>query len=238
MDAVAAGACAHVDHRVANAGGLGVEDVFLAADAQREHIHQRVTVIARFEDALAAHRGHAEAVAVMSDAGHHAGEDAAVAGAGFRIVETAEAERIEHRDRTRAHGENVAQNAAGAGGGALKGLDEAGVVVRFDLEGDDVAAADIDDAGVFARPLHHQLAARRQLLQMQARALIRAVLAPHHTEDSQFGVSWLAAQNLDDLLILARRELVLGDEIGCDGDGAHGRTPATGRAASTAASMD
>src|ERR1017187_1392583 len=153
--AVAAGARAHVDDRVADARGLGIEDVFLAADAEREHVHQRVAVIARFEDALAAHGGHAEAVAVMGDAGNHAGEDAPVAGAGFGIVQTAEAERIEHRDRPRAHGENVAQNAARAGGGALKGFDEAGVVVRFDFESDDVAAADIDDAGVFARPLHH-----------------------------------------------------------------------------------
>jgi hypothetical protein len=45
-----------------------------------------------------------------------------------------------------------------------KGLDEAGVIVRFDLEGDHVAAADIDDAGVFAGALHHEFAARGQLL--------------------------------------------------------------------------
>jgi hypothetical protein len=76
----------------------------------------------------------------------------------FQDRPAAEAQRIQHRDGPRAHGENVAQNAAHAGGRALKRLDEAGVVVRFDLEGDHVAAADIDDAGVFARPLHHQLA--------------------------------------------------------------------------------
>src|ERR1017187_9059851 len=73
---------------------------------------------------------------------------------------------------------------------------------------------------------------------MEARALVRAVLAPHHAEDSQLGVSRLAAEDLDDFLILARRELVLGDQVVCDGDGAHGRTSATGRAVCAAASMD
>ena len=131
----------------------------------------------------------------------------------LRIVERAEAQRIQHRDGPRAHGEDVAQDAAHAGGRALKRLDEAGVVVRFDLEGDRVAAADIDDAGVLARPLHHQLAARRQLLQVQARALVGAVLAPHHAEDAEFGVGGLAAEERDDLLVLRRRELVLRDEL-------------------------
>ena len=111
-------------------------------------------------------------------------------GAGDRVVEAAEAERIEHGDGARAHGEDVAQDAADAGGGALEGLDEAGVVVRLDLEGDDVAAADIDDAGVFAGALHDELAAGGQLLQVQARALVRAVLAPHHAEDAELGVAW------------------------------------------------
>ena len=153
---------------------------------------------------LAADGGHAEAVAVMRDAADHAAQNAAVARAGRGIVERAEAQRIQHRDGPRAHGEDVAQDAADAGGRALERLDEAGVVVRFDLEGDDVAAADIDDAGVFAGPLHHQLAARGQLLQMQARALVGAVLAPHHAEDAEFGVARLAAQDVDDLVVFGR----------------------------------
>ena len=72
VDAVAAGARAHVDHRIAHARGLGVENVFLAADAEREDVHQRIAVVAALEDALAAHRGHAEAIAVVRDAAHHA----------------------------------------------------------------------------------------------------------------------------------------------------------------------
>ena len=195
MDAVAAGLRADVDHRIADARRLGVEDLVLPADAQREHVHQRVAVVARLEDALAADRGHAEAVAVVRDAGDHAFDDAAVARAVLRIVERAEAQRIHHRDGPRAHGEDVAQDAAHAGGRALERLDEARVVVRFDLEGDHPAVADVDDAGVLARALHHQLAARGQLLQVQARALVGAVLAPHHAEDAELGVARLAAED-------------------------------------------
>ena len=109
-------------------------------------------------------------------------------------VDRSEAQRIHDRDRPRAHGENIAQNAADAGRRALKRLDVAGVIVRFDLERDHPAAADSDDAGVLARPLHHVFAGGRELLQMNARAFVGAVLAPHHAENAQLGVARLAAE--------------------------------------------
>ena len=153
----------------------------------------------------------------MRDAAHHAFDNAAVAGHGFRrresIVNRSETNRVHHRDGPRAHGEDVAQDAAHAGGRALKRLDEARMIVRFDLEGDDVAGADIDDAGVLARPLHHALSRGRQLLQMQARALVGAVLAPHHAEDAELGVAGLAAQDRDDLFVFGVRELMQRDQI-------------------------
>jgi len=121
-------------------------------------------------------------------------KNAAVTRAGFRIVEAPEAQRVHDCHWPRAHGEDVAQDAAHARGSALERLDEAGVVVRFDLEGDDVAAAHIDDAGVFAGSLHDQLAARGQLFQVKARTLVGAVLAPHHAEDAELGVGGLASQ--------------------------------------------
>src|SRR5450432_2434913 len=180
VDAIAAGARADVDHGVADARGLGVEDLFLAADAKSEDVDQGIGAVTRLENALAADGGDAEAVAVMRDAGDHAAQDALVAGAVLGIVEAAEAPRIEHGDGTRAHGKDIAQDAADAGGRALEGLDEAGVVVGLDLEGDDVAAADIDDARVFTWSLHHQFAAGGKLFQMHAGTLVRTVLAPHH----------------------------------------------------------
>ena len=68
VDAVAAGLRAHIDDRIADAGGSRVEDFVLFADAQREDVDQRIAGVAFFEDAFAADRGNAEAVAVVRDA--------------------------------------------------------------------------------------------------------------------------------------------------------------------------
>jgi hypothetical protein len=130
----------------------------------------------------------------MRNAGHHAFEDAPVPRTGLRIVERSEAKRVHDGDRPRAHREDVAKDSADAGRCALERFDEAGVVVRLDLERDRIPMTDIDDAGIFARPHQHMLAARRQLAQVQARALVGAMLAPHHAEDAEFGVGGLAAQ--------------------------------------------
>src|SRR5215475_8383147 len=48
---------------------------------------------------------------------------------------------------------------------------------------------------------------------MNPRALIRAVLAPHHAEDSELRIPRFAAKDRDNLLVFVRRELVLCDEI-------------------------
>ena len=69
----------------------------------------------------------------------------------LRVVERAEADRVERRDRPRAHREDVAQDAAHAGRRALRRLDERRVVVALDLEDHREAVADRDGAGVLAR---------------------------------------------------------------------------------------
>src|ERR1051326_2715939 len=189
-----------------------------------------MAVVARLKEGLSADGGDAEAVSVVGDAGDHSGDDALVAGAVFGIVERAEAERVHHGDGAGAHGKNVAQNAADPGGGALEGLDKAGVIVGLDLEGDDIAAANIDDAGILARSLDDERAASGELFQVDARTLVRAVLAPHHGENAQFGVGGLAAEDADDGPIFGGRELVLGDEVRGDDCRTHAGT--------TAASMD
>ena len=93
------------------------------------------------------------------------------------------------------------------------------MIVRLDLEGAGPAVADVDDAGVLARPLHHAAAVRRQALQVHARRFVGAVLAPHHAEDAQLGEGRLAAQRLQDALVFFRREAVFPDEFGSDGLG-------------------
>jgi hypothetical protein len=80
-----------------------------------------------------------------------------------------EAQRIHDGDRTRAHGEDVAQNSTDAGGRTLEWLNERRVIVRLNLESASPAVTNVDDAGVLARALHHAAAIRRQTLQVNAR---------------------------------------------------------------------
>src|SRR5580693_3327838 len=92
------------------------------------------------------------------------------------------------------------------------------MVVRFDFEGARPSFADIDDARVLARPLHNATAASGQPLQMHARRLVGAVLAPHHAENAEFGDGRLAsAEKLFDLLVFFRREAVLANNFWSDG---------------------
>ncbi len=133
VDAVAAGAGADGDDRIADALGHRAHQFrFLVHQPDAHGVDQRVAVVRRVEHDLAGHGRHAHAVAVVADALHDAGEQVADA----RRIEAAEAERVEHRDGPGAHGEDIAQNAADARGGALIRLHGRRVVVRLDLERD------------------------------------------------------------------------------------------------------
>ena len=114
----------------------------------------------------------------------------------------AEAQRVHHRDRPRAHGEDVAHDAADAGRRALIGLDEARMVVAFHLEDAGIAVADVDHAGILARALQHPRRLGRQLAQMDARGFVGAMLAPHHAEDAELDEARLAVQQALDAAIL------------------------------------
>ena len=125
---------------------------------------------------FAADRRHAHAIAVAADAGDDAGHEMA----GLGMIGLAEAQRVHHRNGARAHGEDVAHDAADAGRRTLIRLDERWMVVAFHLENGGVAVADIDYAGVLARALQHPRRFGRQLAQMRARRFVGAMLAPHH----------------------------------------------------------
>ena len=66
-----------------------------------------------------------------------------------------EAQAVEERNRPRAHRDDVAQDPADSGRGALERLDGGRMVVALDLERDREAVAEIEDAGVLARALQH-----------------------------------------------------------------------------------
>ena len=142
VDAVATGFGADVDHRIADAGGGAEEDAVLGRDPDGHRVDQRVAVIGGVEVDLAADGRDADAVAVAADAANHAVHDPA----GARIAGEPEAERVQVGDRARAHGEDIAEDAADAGGGTLIRLDEAGVIVALHLEDGGEPLADVDDS--------------------------------------------------------------------------------------------
>ena len=139
----------------------GIEDPVGVGEAHGHGVDQDVAVVGRVEVGLAADGRHADAIAVAADAGDHARDQMP----GLRMVRAAEAQRVQIGDRPRAHGEDVAQDAADAGRRALIGLDEGGVVVALHLEDRGLAVADVDDAGILARAADHARARGRQRLQ-------------------------------------------------------------------------
>ena len=218
VDAVAPGLGADVDHRQADALGGGIENLVRAREADAHRVDEDVAVVAGVEVGLAADRRHADAIAVAADAGDDARHE--VARLGVRGI--AEAQRVEVRHGPRAHREHVAHDAADARRRALVGLDEARVVVALHLEDGAVAVAEIDDAGVLARPLDHLRAGGRQLLQPEAARFVGAVLRPHHREDAEFQERRLATDDAEQAVVLVALETVGGDHLGRDLDSVRG----------------
>ena len=166
-------------------------------DAHR--VDQAVLLVRALEVDLAADGRDPDRVAVVADPRHRALEQVARAG---RVRDLAEAQRVEHRDRPRADREDVAQDAADAGRGALERLDRARVVVRLDLERARQPVADRHRARVLARAHHEPRALGRQRLEQPPRVLVAAVLGPHQREDGELDLVRLAAQLVDDQLVL------------------------------------
>src|SRR5260370_36527665 len=92
------------------------------------------------------------------------------------------------------------------------------MIVRFDFESGDEAVADVHDAGVFARALHDELAARWEALQVNFARFVRAVLAPHHAENAQFGNVRVAPKDLLNARIFLARYAVFGGDLRSDSD--------------------
>ena len=221
MDAVAPGRGADVDDRISDPGGLGMEDALGVRQAHGHGVDQDVAVVSGVEVAFAAHGRDADAVAVAADPGDHARDQ--MPGAG--VLGASEAERVEIGDGARAHGEHVAQNPADAGRRALVGLDERRVIVAFHLEDRGLAVADVDHAGVLARPLDHPRRLRRQGLQPLLRGLVGAMLRPHDREDAELGQVRRAPHDPENPAVLVGRKPVGGDDLGGDFVPVHAFTP-------------
>ena len=129
--------------RVADALRLRLEHPLGGQKADAHRVDERIGGVVAVERAFTADGGHADAVAVVRDPGDGLPEVP---------VRRAEAETVEQRHRPRAHRHDVAEDAADAGGGALKRLDGGRVVVRLDLERDGETVAEVEHAGVASGP--------------------------------------------------------------------------------------
>jgi hypothetical protein len=117
---------------------------------------------------------------------------------------------VEQRDRPGSHGEDVAQDAAHPGGGALERLHRRGVVVAFDLEGGGrCPSPTIHHAGVLARAHQDAGAAGGEALQQRPGVAVAAVLRPHHPEHAQFGPVGITAEPATDLLVVGLGQALL-----------------------------
>ena len=203
--AIAAGGAAHINHRIAHPPGTGADDVVGFHQPQGHGIDQGVTAVTGIKGHLTAHRGHADAVAVVGDAGHHALHQADIA----LVLQGAEAQGIEEGDRPRPHREDVAQDAAHPSGRALERFDSGGMVVALDLEGEALPLPQIHHPGVFAWPHQDAGAGGGELTEQGPGVAVTTVLRPHHPEHAQFGPVGSAAQPAHDLLVIALTEALL-----------------------------
>ena len=85
------------------------------------------------------------------------------------------------------------------------------------LEDHGAAAADVDHAGVLARPADHLGARRRQRPQVALRGLVGAVLVPHRRHDAELGEAGLAPDHGEQPVVLVRGQAMGRDEVGGDG---------------------
>jgi hypothetical protein len=95
--------------------------------------------------------------------------------------------------------------------------------VALHLEDRRLAVADIDHAGILARAADYLGPGGGQLLQVDARGFVAAMLGPHHAEDAELGQIRLTAHRVQDALIFLGGQAVLGDDLG--GDSGHEASP-------------
>src|SRR2546430_1554161 len=110
VDAVAPGTRSYHQEHVADAVRRRRHQVPLAQQSDAHGVDERIAGVAGPEVDFTAQRRDAHAVAVVSHALDDPGAEVAVA----RVVERAEAQAVEHRHWTRAHGEHIAQDPAHA----------------------------------------------------------------------------------------------------------------------------
>ena len=180
-------------------------------------IDQRVPLIAIIEVDVSSHIGDPQAIAIMGDSTHHPAEKPFHQG-GFQGTE---AKGVGQQDRSRSHCENIPNDSTHPGRGSLERLDGAGMIVRLDLEGNPPSFAHVDHPRILFPSLDEHLSdgvlvglLRREKAQQTTGILIGAVLRPHDGKNPQFSQVGHTAENPEHVLVLLRKQTVLGNELG------------------------
>src|SRR5690348_3793474 len=144
MNPVTAGFRADVHNGIARSLRSRFEDPVGARQPDAHRIHENVAVVRGVEVYLAADRRHTHAVAVTADTG----DDARHEVPRLLVIRRAKTQGIHHRNRTCAHGEDIAHDSAHAGCCTLVWFDVRWMVVTLHLEDRGVAIAYVDHARV------------------------------------------------------------------------------------------
>ena len=169
----------------------------MVEDAHAHGVDQGIALVTGVEADFPAHGGNPDAVAVVGDPGHHLAEQVADPGA----VQSSEPEGVEQGNRTRAHGENVANDPADARRRPLEGLHGRRVVVAFDLEHHRLPVADVDHAGPFPGPLQNPGAVDGKAPEKRLGVFVTAVFRPHHAVDARLRPVGQPAETADHPLV-------------------------------------
>ncbi len=188
VETVAAGVGADEHDQVAYARCLGSHDAVGRHDADTHGVDERIARERWVEENFTADGRDAQAVAVSADSGDHVFEQVSIS----RLIEGTEAQRVQDCNWARAHGENVAHDAAHTSGGAFIWFDRAGMIVRFDLEHRGEPIADVDGAGIFPWSLQDPIGSGGQPAEDRAGVFVPAMLAPHRAEHAKLNRGWLA----------------------------------------------
>src|ERR1043166_10104037 len=94
--------------------------------------------------------GYTDAVSIAADPRDDAGKKVSSSG----MIDAAEAQRVQRSNGPRAHGKDIAQNAAHSRRCSLIRFNERRMIVAFHLENCREPVADINGAGILARTLN------------------------------------------------------------------------------------
>ncbi len=112
MQSIASRGIAKINHIKPRLSGLRQRQVLCFNQAHAHGINQRIAFIGLIERNFACHCRHTHAIAVISDAM----DDSTSQPSGARRLGRTKPQRIEHGNGPRAHGEDIAQDAAYARG--------------------------------------------------------------------------------------------------------------------------